>query len=49
MLIPKKTVDELAQEVIDGKWGNGQDRFDRLTRAGYDADAVQDRVNELML
>ena len=49
MLIPKKTVDELAQEVIDGKWGNGQDRFDQLTKASYDAGAVQDKVNELML
>ena len=46
---PTKTIDELAQEVIDGKWGNGQDRFDRLTKAGYDADVVQDRVNEMLI
>lgn len=45
---PKKTVDELAHEVIEGKWGNGAVRKSRLTAAGYDYDAVQNRVNELM-
>ena len=44
----KKTVDELAEEVIDNKWGNGKDRKDRLEKAGYDYDAVQDRVNEIL-
>ena len=44
---PKKTVDELAREVINGKWGNGTDRKNRLTAAGYDYSAVQKRVNEL--
>ena len=43
-----KTVDELAREVIQGMWGNGQDRKDRLTAAGYDYSAVQAKVNELM-
>lgn len=45
---PKKTVDELAREVISGKWGNGTDRKNRLTEAGYDYSAVQKRVNELL-
>lgn len=45
---PKKTVDELAREVIKGKWGNGTDRKNRLTAAGYDYSAVQKRVNELL-
>ena len=45
---PKKSVDELAREVLDGKWGNGKDRVDRLTAAGYDYNAVQKRVNELI-
>lgn len=45
---PKKTVDELAREVIAGKWGNGNDRKNRLTAAGYDYSAVQKRVNELL-
>jgi hypothetical protein len=45
---PKKTIDELAKEVIAGKWGNGEERKRRLTEAGYDYRAVQDRVNELV-
>ena len=45
---PKKSVEELAQEVLQGKWGNGQDRVNRLTAAGYDYNAVQKRVNELI-
>lgn len=44
----KKTIDELAKEVIDGKWGNGKARADKLTAAGYDYQAVQDRVNEIL-
>lgn len=45
----KKTVDEVAQEVIEGKWGNGDEREERLTAAGYDYDEVQNRVNEILL
>lgn len=45
---PGKTVDELAREVIRGLWGNGTDRKNRLTAAGYDYNAVQTRVNELL-
>ena len=44
----KKTIDELAQEVIDNKWGNGEARKTALEKAGYDYDAVQDRVNEIL-
>ncbi|WP_444210619.1 LysM peptidoglycan-binding domain-containing protein, partial [Dialister succinatiphilus] len=44
---PSKTVNELAQEVLDGKWGNGTDRKERLTAAGYDYSAVQAKVNAL--
>ena len=43
-----KTVDELASEVIRGNWGNGTERKNRLTAAGYDYNAVQNRVNELL-
>lgn len=43
-----KSVDTLALEVIQGKWGNGAERKQKLTAAGYDYDAVQKRVNELM-
>lgn len=41
-------IDAVAQEVIQGLWGNGQERFDNLTNAGYDAQVVQNRVNELL-
>ena len=41
-------LDSVAQEVLQGLWGNGQERFDNLTNAGYDAQAVQDRVNSLL-
>ena len=41
-------LDDVANEVIQGLWGNGQERFDNLTNAGYDAQSVQDRVNELL-
>lgn len=44
----KKTVDELAREVIKGKWGNGATRKKKLTEAGYDYSAVQKRVNEIL-
>lgn len=43
-----KSIDEIAKEVIKGKWGNGADRKNRLTQAGYDYSAVQARVNQLM-
>ena len=42
-----KSIDEVAKEVIQGKWGNGVDRKNKLTAAGYDYSAVQSRVNEL--
>ena len=44
----KKTVDEIAREVINGKWGNGSARKKALEAAGYDYSAVQKRVNELL-
>ena len=44
----KKTNAELADEVIAGKWGNGEERRQRLTAAGYDYDAVQAIVNKLV-
>lgn len=45
---PSKSVDEVAREVIRGEWGNGSDRRQRLEAAGYDYDAVQDRVNAIL-
>lgn len=43
----KKTVDEIAKEVIGGKWGNGNERKAALEAAGHDYKKVQARVNEL--
>ena len=42
-----KTVEELAVEVIQGKWGNGSERERKLTAAGYDYHAVQKKVNQM--
>lgn len=44
----RKSIDELAKEVIAGKWGNGISRKLRLTAAGYDYSAIQKRVNTLL-
>lgn len=43
-----KPVDTIAREVIDGKWGNGLDRKNRLHAAGYDYAVIQKRVNEIL-
>lgn len=44
----KKSVETLAKEVIAGKWGNGDERRKKLTAAGYDYSAVQEKVNSLL-
>lgn len=44
----KKTVNELAKEVIQGKWGNGSERKKKLTAAGYNYTAVQAEVNRIL-
>ena len=44
----KKSVDEVAREVIQGKWGNGAERKKRLTAAGYDYNEVQKKVNQMI-
>ena len=43
-----KSVTEIAKEVIAGKWGVGSERKTALEKAGYDYNAVQSKVNELM-
>lgn len=45
---PQKTIDELAKEVIAGKWGVGAVRKERLEKAGYNYTQVQNRVNALL-
>lgn len=41
----KKTNEQIADEVIAGKWGNGADRKKRLEQAGYNYNAIQTIVN----
>lgn len=41
-----KSNEQLADEVMNGKWGNGADRKNRLTAVGYNYEAVQAIVNE---
>lgn len=41
-------VKKIAQEVIDGKWGNGEDRKKRLTDAGYNYSVIQAMVNAMV-
>lgn len=43
----KKSVEEIAKEVIAGKWGNGDARKRAIQNAGYDYNAVQAKVNQL--
>lgn len=43
----EKSVEKVAKEVLAGKWGNGEERKNRLKAAGYDYDAVQTKVNQL--
>lgn len=45
IVAPNKTVEQLADEVIQGLWGNGSERKQRLTAAGYNYAAVQSAVN----
>lgn len=44
----KKSNEEIAREVIAGKWGNGADRKKKLIAAGYDYSAIQKIVNQML-
>lgn len=44
----KKTNEQIAREVIDGKWGNGIERKTRLQSAGYNYTEIQSLVNQLL-
>ena len=43
-----KSLTTVANEVIQGLWGNGEERYNNLANAGYDPQAVQDKVNEIL-
>lgn len=44
----KKSIEVIAKEVIQGAWGTGTARKKALTKAGYNVEKVQDKVNELL-
>lgn len=44
---PKKSVDEIVDEVIAGKWGNGAERKSNLENAGYNYSEIQAKVNAM--
>lgn len=44
----KLTLEAVAREVIQGKWGTGKERMTQLMAAGYNAGAVQSKVNAMM-
>ena len=44
----KADITEIACAVIRGEYGNGEEREERLTALGYDYNAVQARVNEIL-
>jgi len=43
-----KTNQEIAQEILAGKWGNGVERRERITAAGYNYNDVQSIVNAMV-
>lgn len=43
----KKSIEDVAKEVLAGKWGNGAERKKKLTDAGYHYNTVQSMVNKL--
>lgn len=42
----KKSTEEIVKEVLEGKWGNGAERKQRLTAAGYNYSIIQSAVNK---
>lgn len=46
--ISVKSNEEIAKEVLAGKWGNGAERKRKLTQAGYNYSDVQAIVNRLV-
>lgn len=43
-----KSVDEIAKDVIEGKYGNYPERKEKLEKEGYNYREVQDKVNEML-
>ena len=45
---PTKSINEIVSEVLAGKWGNGEDRKNRLRQAGYNYETIQSAVNNAL-
>src|SRR5690625_1419237 len=45
---PSKSIQNIANEVIRGDWGNGEEQTNRLTNAGHNAQVIQKEVNKLL-
>lgn len=43
-----KTIDTIARECIVGIWGNGEERKAKITAAGFNYNAVQERINAIL-
>lgn len=48
IVIKKKSTEEIAKDVLAGKWGTGVDRIQRLKEAGYNYNEVQGEVNRML-
>lgn len=46
-IVPKETTDEIVESVMNGDYGNGSVREQRLTREGYNYGEIQEKVDEL--
>lgn len=44
---PQKAIKKVAEEVINGVWGAGEERRNKLEKAGYDFEEVQAEVNKI--
>ena len=44
---PKKSNEEIAKEVLAGKWGNNPQRKAKLEAAGYNYATIQALVNKM--
>lgn len=47
-ITPSKSITDVAYEVLNGVWGNGSERKERLESAGYNYGTVQGEVNRIV-
>lgn len=46
--ITRKSEDEIIKEIMEGKWGNGEERKQKLQSAGYEYNSIQQKINEII-